>query len=76
MKRIALILIPFFNIQLTTSTQAFVNLTQPIERVKAPGLKVKLLSTSGETKIHFVAVDGGTPSTATGSQNLYLNIQN
>jgi uncharacterized protein len=41
-------------IMLTADAQEFVSPTQPVESGKAPGLKVKMLSTNGETKTYVL----------------------
>ncbi|MDB5279028.1 MAG: hypothetical protein JWR61_3983 [Ferruginibacter sp.] len=59
MKQFILFSFLAINVGLTAKAQDFVSPTQPVETGKAPGAKVKLLSTNGETKTYSLVFSPG-----------------
>ncbi len=59
MKQIAFFVLLVIGLQFTANAQQFVSPTQPVETGKAPGVRVKLLSTNGETKTYVLAFSPG-----------------
>lgn len=59
MKQLTLFTLLVLSIRLTANAQEFVPPTQPVETGKAPGAKVKLLSTNGETKTYALVFSPG-----------------
>jgi len=50
LKKILTIILIVLGIQVSANSQEYVSPTQPVETGKAPGVKIKLLSTNGQTK--------------------------
>ena len=59
MKKFIFIVLLVLSVQLTAIAQTFVSPTQPVETGKAPGVKVKLLSTNGDTKTYVLVFSPG-----------------
>lgn len=59
MKQIAFIVLLVLSIRLAANAQEFVSPTQPVDTGKAPGIKIKLLSTNGETKTYVLVFSPG-----------------
>lgn len=59
MKRITFFTLLIMLFELTANAQEFVLPTQPVETGKAPGVKVKLLSTNGEVKTYVLVFSPG-----------------
>jgi len=59
MKQIAFALLLVLSISLAADSQEFVSPTQPVETGKAPGVKVKLLSTNGKIKTYVLVFSPG-----------------
>ena len=59
MKQLILFILLITGAGLTAGAQAFVSTMQPVEPGKAPGLKVKLLSSSGATKTYILVFSPG-----------------
>jgi uncharacterized protein len=59
MKKYVLFVIMILCIRKTTLAQQFVSPSQPVDNGKAPGAKVKLLSTNGETKTYILVFSPG-----------------
>lgn len=59
MKQYVLLALMFMSIRLTALSQQFESPTQPVESGKAPGAKVKLVSTNGATKTYMLVFSPG-----------------
>lgn len=59
MKKLTLCSLLITLFQVTVTAQEFVSPTQPVEKGKASGVKVKLLSTSGKTKTYVLIFSPG-----------------
>jgi uncharacterized protein len=59
MKHITLFILLTILFELTSNAQEYVLPTQPVETGKAPGVKVKLLSTNGEVKTYVLVFSPG-----------------
>ena len=59
MKQFTLFTLLLINAGLTATAQEFVSLSQAVEPGKAPGVKVKLLSTHGQTKTYVLVFSPG-----------------
>ncbi len=59
MKQIILFTFLLVSLRLTANAQEYISPTQPVETGKAPGVKVKLLSTNGETRTYVLIFSPG-----------------